>query len=441
MTDPSGGRHGLASSPRAVIRQLVATGSGEVVNRMAQLGSVSLVGWVLGVDGLAQVGLAWSLTAAALSVVQAGPEMAGMVALTTPASAGLLTAQTVRVKAAFAAMAAPILLAVQVALGHGDMTGMFQLGAQILAMTAAAQSHVWVLRNLGRAFDQGVARLVQAVAGVALLALLLVLWRSPLAYPLAECAASLAGVAVARRRLGPLLSLPPKAPLFSRELTLASLKMGGLCMVSNIMWLTPVVAASRWTPLEDVSYLTGIMRLLIGMNSILHLCLHALYPYYAQLAGRRADDGARAMAALALQAGAATLLAAGGCALSAEWLIPVLLGPELAPAAPVFAALVPALVPTAIGAPLIYALMARKQAAALNAIHGVVTTAMIVGCAWAFHAEPTAWGALVIHAVMWLHLMLTGVVAWRLGCIRWPGREVARMLNPAYVLRLLGNRP
>lgn len=427
-----------ATTPAGLLRQLIATGGGEIVNRVAQLACLSLMGWVLGVEGVAQVGVAWSLTAIALSVVQSGPDLAGIVAITSPDKAAPVAASLMRLKALLALASVPLLLAAQWLSGRHDEAALSQLALQTVAMALGAQSQAWLLRNLGRAFDQSLVRLVQALGCLALLAGLLAVWRSPLAFPVADGLSALAAWMLGQRRLRAALTPPVSATPRFRQLAMESLKLGGMCALSNAMCMTPTITIARWANAADISYVAGVMRLLLGLIGLLHLCLHALYPHLARLYDTDRADGARAATTLGIQAALLAAVGAAVLAATAEWSVPLLLGPPLAGAVPLFQALIPALVPVALGAPLIYALMARRETGVLTAIHAVITIAMLVGCTAAFSIEPTAWGAVwPVHGVLWLYTILVLAACRRRGLAAWPEGGWRRLLAPGNVLRRL----
>ena len=62
----------------SLLAQFIGTSGGEAANRLAQLGSVALAGWTLGVTGLGIIGIAWSLTTIAQALTIGGPELIGI---------------------------------------------------------------------------------------------------------------------------------------------------------------------------------------------------------------------------------------------------------------------------------------------------------------------------------------------------------------------------
>ena len=263
------------SRRETLLTQLIGTGGGEAANRLGQLGTLVLAGWLLGVDGLGIIGFAWSLTTVAQALAQGGPELAGVRELARavngvdgPVEApARVISEVTRLKLYLALLAVPLLVLVGLTLGHGDQAATAQLAVQVLAMIAMTLGYTWALRGLWRGVEQGVIRTVQAASTLILLWPLLSVWPSPLAVPLAEAAAAVLALGVARYRLGILVHHVSPTGAGMERLIGPSLRLGLATVLATLVWMTPIVAAARWAPIDQVSYLTGTVRLILGPTS------------------------------------------------------------------------------------------------------------------------------------------------------------------------------
>ena len=427
--------------------QLIGTAAGEAASRLAQLGSVALVGWMLGVTALGIVGLAWSLTTIVLALIQGGPELAGVRDLVQAwheggeERAAKVVAEVTRFKLCLAAAAVPLLILVG-AVFSSDTPGIVpQLAIQTAAMLLTGTGYIWVFRSLWRSLEQGGLRALQAVGSLALLWPLLTLWPSPLMVPTAEVIAAGLALVLGRVWLGGLVgTAAPEWPAI-RRFAGPSLRLGFTTVLATVCWLAPILIAARAADLEQVSYLTGTLRLIIGVSAVLQILLQALYPALARLYGCDAERGLCASMALILLSLAATVAGLAILMPFADWIVPTILGPGFAEAGPLFGALLPLMVPIAITSPVNYALMARGESAVLIKIQIVVTLAMVFGSAAAFAINPTAWNALVFHPVLWGQTVLTLTVAWRQGVIGRPANGWRVLRDPWLFARLIREPP
>ncbi len=418
----------MSTRRETLLAQLLGTGGGEVASRLAQLGTVALAGWMLGVEGLGLIGIAWSLTTIAQALIQGGPEMAGIPLLAlasgdtdrSQASAPGVIAEVTRLKLYLALAAAPLLVLAGLVLGHGDRAAMLQLVAQICAMIVVTLGYAWALRGLLRAVEQGVIRTLQAVTALALLWPLLMVWPSPLAVPVTEAVAALLALGLARHRLDSLARSAEATRSGVRRLVGPALRLGLAGLLSTFGWLVPILAAARWAPIEQVSYLTGTMRLILGILGVIQIALQALYPALAHIHAQYPGRGRAATLSLVLFAPAVTMIGLIPLMIGAEWLVPALLGPEFVAAGPLFQALLPVLIPVALSSPVSYALMARGETSTVLSLHVLTTTTTTIGCVLAFWIAPSAWSVLVLHPLIWGQAVVTLVAGWRCGAIGRP---------------------
>lgn len=399
--------------------RVASTGGSEIINRLTQMLSLSLVGWLLGIDGLAVVGLAWSLTTVALAIIQGGPDLIGYVQLAAHPHDRTIIVRINGLKLIFGAIAAPLLMAALLLLGHDDASAMRQLAAQYGAMMLAALSHVWVLRCLGRSRDQAMTRLIQAALTIGVLWGGLWLLPSPLIYPLADGLGGLCALLYARHRLGPTPDLAePARPSLAQARS--ALKLGTSCLLATLMWQTPVILAARWGQPQDISYLSGVIRLLSGANGLIQICLLALVPVLVGLRGQDVKRAATATAALCVHAGLACSLICLACLACGDWFIPLLLGPDMQGAAHLFKSLSPVLIPLAVSAPAVYMLVALQHETAVTLVQGAGTLLMLLGCAIWPPDIPAIWMALILYPVGAVMTLAYAVLAERRGLLAWP---------------------
>jgi O-antigen/teichoic acid export membrane protein len=313
--------------------------------------------------------------------------------------------------------AAPVLILAGLILGHGNPAIVTQVAVQTCAMVIVTLGYAWALRGLWRAVEQGVIRTVQAGGMLVLLWGLLAVWPSPLAVPVAEAVSAALALAVARHRLGRLAQ--GTVPIHSsiRPLLGPSLRVGLATLLSISVWQTPVLIAALWVSVEQVSYLTGTMRLLLGLCGLLQMALQAIYP---ALADRYAIDPPRARVAtlsLVLLAVAVAVMGTAILMACADWLAPLLLGPDFVAVGPLLRWLLPLLIPVAIVSPMLYGLIAMGHTKDIVYLQGGALVAVVPCCVLAFWALPSAWSALVLHPVIWGQAIVISVVAWRRGVI------------------------
>lgn len=430
----------LAVAPSRLLALLLAHGAGEVAIRIVQLLSFSLAGWMLGATAIAVIGVPWSIAAVALSLVQDGPEVIGVRFLSLAedrAAAARVVIDITRIKACLAIAVVPLMFVVQVALGHADSTSMLQLAAQTAAMAAMALSHGWALRGLVRPTELGVNRGLQAIANIGLLVPLLVVWQSPLAVPVAEAAAGLLAAAAGRYRLGIVLQHARPAPSRLRELAGPALTTGLTVALAALGWFAPILAAARWLTVEQVSQLTGVLRLVLGLMALLHIGFRSLAPALAPLFSVAPERACAAMLALMIQIGVLTAAGTAVLVAAADLLVPILLGPGLADAAGLFRWLIPCLIPVALSLPPIYALTAHGKTNVVARAVSVGAAAMALGCIAAQWSMSSVWSALVLHPVLWAQTAWLTVASLRHGVLARSGTRWRTLCNPLAIGRLL----
>lgn len=425
-----------------LVAQLAATGGGEAAARVAQLLTVALIGQTLGVAGLGIVGLAWSLTVLVLAVVQGGPELAGvrLLGMGAPSSAAVIHATTV-LKLRLALASIPLLFSVQWALGHSQPEALLQLAAQACAVLAVSTGFAWAFRGLYRPKEQAAIRSVQAFGGLLLLWLILQVWPSPLAAPVAECLAGLAAAAIGWHRLRSPKERPESGSLraASSGLLTNSLALGLANLASTLGWMAPILAAARWSTLEDVSYLTGALRLLLGGVGIIQIGFQAIYPALVRLQTGDPRAAAVLIAALMIQSTAAASVTALALALIAPALTPFLLGDELAPAGPVLAALAPLLIPITFSSAISYALMGRGETRLIThiGVGAAILTALL--CAVSFQVLPGPWGVLALHVAAWGQTVAICIAGHRRGVFTLRAGGWRALLDTRALLRRLSS--
>ncbi|HYD69845.1 hypothetical protein [Azospirillum sp.] len=429
----------LAARPDTLLAHLIATGVGEFVYRITQLLTVALAGWVLGAADLGVIGIAWSLTAIAAGIVQAGSEHAGThrLAVSPPDQGARILTDVSALKLGLILAAVPVLFGVQTVLGYVDAGSRLQLAAQVCSMALVSLGYGWALNGLGRFYEQGLIRLFQGLATLVLLVLLLLVFRSPLAVPVAEGAAAMLAIVVARRRLGPFarLSLPSLTAV--RELARPAIPLGFAATVGTVIWQAPILSAARWTPIEEVSHLSVLFRLMLGLHPFLNVALQTIYPSLARTMASDPHRGREMVFVLTLHASVAMTAVVVVLAGMSEILVPTILGPHFPQAAPLFRLLVPVMVPFTIAAALTSALVARGQARTIVCVTTATAAMAAVASNGAFWLWPTATGALVFHGVLWGQAAMTGIAAWRCGVIGRPAAAWNVWLNPLTLGRMV----
>jgi O-antigen/teichoic acid export membrane protein len=427
---------GASAAPASLRGQVMATGIGELATRVAQILSVSLVGWVLGAEALGIAGMAWSLAAIAVAIVQAGPELAGTGELPRRSAHATLVAEVLAIKMAGALLAVPVLLLAAWALDFDRKGAFLQLGMQVLALLATSAGHAWVFRGLGQARRQAVLRMVQAALLLVFLAAGLVFWRSPLLLPLAEAASAAVCVGLARRFLAADGMDRPRLSRPARSLVKASLSLGVASSLSQATWMMPIVAVAHAASLQDVSHLTASLRLVIGLNGVMQVLFLALFPHYGRIVA--ADPGRGGVVALAM-----TIQSALACLVLVALAIPLagpilhlVFGPELGPAAPLFAALLPLLVPVALASPVTYGFIAAGRSDLATWIQGGATAVLVVGVWGAAWLGTGAWAALALHPVLWLQAGISLLLAHRFRTAVWPPGNWRLLFDPRRLRRM-----
>lgn len=423
-------------TPASLPRQVMATGIGELGTRVAQILSISLVGWVLGAEALGIAGMAWSLAAIAVAIVQAGPELAGTGELPRRPTPANLIAEVLTIKLIGAVLAVPLLLLAAWALDFDRKGALVQLGMQVLALLATSAGHSWIFRSLGQARRQAVLRLAQAGLLLAFLAAGLVFWRSPLVLPLAEAASAAVCLGLARRFLatGGLHRLWLAWP--ARPVVKASLSLGVASSLSQVTWVMPIVAVAHAGSLEDVSHLTASLRLVIGLNGVMQVFFLALFPHYGRIVAVDPGRGGFVVLALAIQSALACLLLATLTIPLAGPILYLFFGPELEPAAPLFATLLPLLAPVALASPVTYGFIAGGRSDLATWVQGSATAFLVVGVWFAAWQGTGAWAALMLHPVLWVQAGVSLLLAHRFRTAVWPAGDWRPLFDPRRLRRM-----
>ncbi|HYH18766.1 MAG TPA: hypothetical protein VD995_09105 [Azospirillum sp.] len=428
-----------AVRPDTLLVHLIAIGGGELVFRLTQLLTVALAGWFLGMADLGVIGIAWSLTAIAMGIVLGGSDPIGThrLAVASPEQRARIIADVAGFKLILIVAAVPILFTVQMALGYEDAASRAQLLAQVCSMTLISLGYSWALCGLGRFYEQGLIRLVQGIATLALLPLLLLVFRSPLVVPMAEAAAAALAIVIARHRLGPCARLSPPSLAGLRDLAKPALLLGLAGVVGTVIWQMPVLAAAHWVSIEEVSHLSVLFRLILGLHPFLHVTLQTMYPSLARALASDPSQGRDMVFVLTLHAcGAMTAMVALLAGVS-DILVPTIMGPRFAEAAPLFRLLVPVMVPFTITTAMTSALLARGQTRPIVYVATATAVMEAVACNAAFWLWPAAPSALVFHLVLWGQAVLTGIAARRCGVIGWPTVTWDVWLNPRTLGRMI----
>jgi len=175
----------------------------------------------------------------------------------------------------------------------------------------------------------------------------------------------------------------------------------------------------------------------VGVGGLLQLVLQAFYPALIHLHATDEVCGRTATFVLTLQTLALTTAGLALLAAGADWLVPLVLGPDFIAAGPLFRALLPVLIPVAIASPATYALMARGESLVLIHLQIAAAVTMTLAAIVAFQFSPTAWSALVLYPVLWGQAVVTVGVAWRLGAISYPADGWRRALDLGLLSRLI----
>mgnify|MGYP000858046562 CR=1 FL=1 len=420
---------------------LATAGGGEAAGRLAQILTVAVAAQALGPEGLGVVGIAWSLTAVALALVQGGPELAGIRELGAGAAAShtqpRIIVTVTALKLALAVAALPVLLAVQWGLGHTGAAAVQQLAAQMAAAGLTAAGYAWALRGICRPGDQALVRVVQAVATLAIFWPLVSLWPDPLAVPAAEGGGAAIALLFGRQRLGRLARATPPSLTELRAMAGPALHLGLSGLVTTLAWMAPLLAAAHSAPMEEVGLLTGVLRLVLGCVGILQIAIQALFPLLTRALAQDSARGRDATVALTVQAVLATLAATALLVAAAPAVVPAVLGPGFGEAIALFRLLIPVLIPVALGSPASYALMARGKTPAVLWVAVAAALAMAAACAAAFAVSPTMTSATALHPVLWGQVAVTMVVAARYGVIGRPQAPWRTLFAPSRAGALL----
>ncbi len=430
-----------SSQGRHILLELAATGVGEGGLRVAQLLTIVLAAQALGVEALALVGIAWSLTAIALAFVQGGVDLAGMraVAALDPLdrqSHSTISALT-RHKLSLMLLSVPFLFGGLLLTGYSTAEAIAQLAAQTAASILSAMGLTWAFRGLRRPGDVLAVRAVQAV--ITLLALwgALSLWRHPLSIPLAEAIGAATALVIGRLRLGPVTDDVGLLKKPSQD----SLVLGCVALLHTLGWMMPILAAGRMSTAEVTGHMAACLRLFLGISGILQLLYQVLYPIQARLFIIDPEDAKKATVSLILYSAVLSAVLTSILYVLTPVFIPILLGPDFPFAVNLFQDFLILLIPILLASPITYGLMAQghAHAAAMLAILMAVgmVTASIVMFAGRSPSVPGLWP---LHFILWVHFVAALVLGWRYATIDLTDPRSAQLLAPSKLAKVLVRR-
>ncbi|MBV8534907.1 MAG: oligosaccharide flippase family protein, partial [Alphaproteobacteria bacterium] len=375
---------------------LAAMGVAEGVARVAQLLTIALLGRVLGPVGLGIVGVAWAVFQLAAPFVQYAPELMG----------ARLVAQGTHTDEAFIDVTA-IKLAIgvlsTVAMAGGAMVAFaddpaerIQVAVQALLPVAVALNGVWAFRGLRRFSAYAVVRSLHTVALLLCLVAALTLRPATWIVPAAEAAVGLAASALAFGLLFEWRTLPGLAVTMYRRIFQLRARIGealqfGLgSFFAGAIWSVPLLVAGAMLEPARQGYLAAALRLILAVTALYQLVLQVFHPVMAHRYAHDRSAGASLAAALVVYAIVTTVPVAAGLAAFAPWIVTLLLGPDFADMANVFAVLALTIVPVVIGSVFGYALLADGRYRLSLWISAGGAAAALLGCVLAFQVRPRA---------------------------------------------------
>ena len=432
------------SEAGTVKANLVALGAAEGVARLAQLFTVALLGRVLGPAGLGVVGVAWAVFQLAAPFVQYAPELMGarLIAQGTQTDEAFIDVTAIKlvigVLSALAMAAAAVIVFV-------DPAERLQVAVQSLMAIVVALNGVWAFRGLRRFAAYAVVRSAQSVALLGCLAAALTAVPAPWVVPASEAAIGLAASALAYGLLLEWRVLPNLAgTLYRRTFQLRArigetIRFGVGSFLAGAMWSVPLLVGGVMLDAVSQGFLAGALRLILAVSSLYQLVLQVFHPVLAHRYATDRAAGASLAAALVIYAIVATAPVVAGLVVFAPWIVTVLLGPDFAPMAHVFAALSWTLLPVVVASVFGYALMADGRYGLSLWLSAAGAAASLAGCTLAFYMRPQPDSVAVLTLVMTAVGLACAVAAWRYGLVRFSDIH-PRQLAPSRIRKILMER-
>ncbi len=436
-----------APTPEAgtVRANLLALGVAEGAARLAQLLTIALLGRVLGPVGLGIVGVAWAVFQLAAPFVQYAPELMGarLVAQGTHTDEAFIDVTAIKLAIGLLSTAAMVAGAMVAFVDDPDER--LQVAVQALLPIAVALNGVWAFRGLRRFSAYAVVRILHSVVLLGCLAAALIVRPATWVVPAAEAALGIAASALAFRLLFEWRALPGLArTMYRRSFQLRSrireaLQFGLGSFFAGAMWSVPLLVAGAMLEPARQGYLAAALRLILAVTALYQLALQVFHPV---LANRYAHDraaGGSLAAALVVYAIVTTVPVAAGLVAFAPWIVTLLLGPDFAGMANVFAVLSLTIVPVVIGSVFGYALLADGRYGLYVWICAGGAAAALVGCALGFYLRPRADAVGVLILVTSLTAVVSAIAAWRYDLVRFADIHPGQ-LTPTRIRKILMER-
>lgn len=424
---------------------LVALGVAEGVARLAQLFTIALLGRVLGPAGLGIVGVAWAVFQLAAPFAQYAPELMGarLVAQGTHTDEAFI--DVTAIKLAIGLLSSLAMAGGAMVVFADDPAERLQVGVQALLPLAVALNGVWAFRGLRRFSAYALVRSLHSVTLLACLAAALTVCPATWVVPAAEAAIGLAASALAFGLLFEWRELPGvAATLYRRVFELRArigeaIRFGLGSFFAGATWSVPLLVGDALLDPASQGYLAAALRLILAVTALYQLALQVFHPV---LANRYATDraaGGSVTAALVVYAFVTTVPVAAILAISAPWIVTLLLGPAFAGMANVLAALALTLVPVVVGSVFGYALLADGRYGLYVWISAAGAAAAVAGCALAFHIWPKPESVIVLTLVATLVAAASAAAAWRCDLVRFTDIH-PRQLAPTRIGKILRER-
>lgn len=417
--------------------------SAELVARVSQILLLYLIAHVLGAEGLGIFGVGWGLYAIAQSFVQSGPELIGVravAAMDLTASARRWAIEITLLKISFAVVAAGgiILLAAVV---YSDTPAVVrQTALQALVLLAGALNTTWMFRGLGQMPMHGGLRAFQAVATLCVTMVILTFWPTPEAVPVAELIALIVTAAIAWGRLRPFIPEQGALAAAPRRIAMAleALTLGLASFCNTFIWTAMLPIAGLFLDASAVGFLTAALRLTTALNAGAQPVFHVFHQMLSRRFASGGEGGPAMAGRLTLYVGVTaiigTLLLLGvsgpltrllfgsvgdGAAVSLRWLLP-------------------ALIPSMIGAVFGYVLLAANQinSFTLISVGAAFLSLLVYWVGYDVFGAPAAGGLTV---VVTFQAVFLGGLAIREGLLLRSGLHW-RNLSPQQVLTFLRER-
>lgn len=360
---------------RSVLQNAVALHTGEVSARLAQIVAVGVIGQELGPKGLGIVGTGWALYSILLPVAQNAPEIVGMRQLAARPRRLLSTILEIcLVKLSVGVVAALSIMAIALVLYGAESILCRQVIAQGLVLVPVALAFAWVFRGQQRFDLSSGLRVLHAAAYALVLYASLSAVPDPLVVPVVEAMLLLAMAFVGGALLhGTLPSSARAAPRWLPQISRArwqrSLRRHAVPVVTQglggvaaaVSWWAPVLAAGLYLSASEVGYVTGALRIVMGVHALVLASLQLFLPILARESPARSDCGRDVLARLLVYTFVITVVGAAAIHLLSPWICVTLLGAAFAPAGALLDIAVFAIVPAAVGSVFSYALLSSGE--------------------------------------------------------------------------------